>query len=375
MANEPRGVTSAMKVRLSHVLVLVFAAVATSTAQITITTQPARPLIEKTVFGQELHVDFRVESSAEEPLVLRSVEVKAFDKAGKLQYARFIDSGGFSPAILTIPHREVKRGMPLLLFNPIHTFPSYLDTSDLRYKFEFTPADKRAAPPIKVDLAVRPINYEPKTLLLIPLKGLVLVGSGHDFLAHHRRYDYLVANHRIGFPESNFMRQAWDMYLVDEKGNKCRTSCGSMADYYGYGAPVRAPADGTVVRVVDGFPDDFGGKNLSLDAVRQNPNLFFGNFVAIKHADKEFSFLDHLRPGSIRVRPGDRVMAGQQIAQVGCSGSAEEPHLHWDFRDSPDVTAEGVPAHFRDFERVIGSKRMKENRAGINSGELVQSTR
>lgn len=36
----------------------------------------------------------------------------------------------------------------------------------------------------------------------------------------------------------------------------------------------------------------------------------------------------HLRQGSIRVHPGNTVLAGQQIGEIGASGLAQFPHIH-----------------------------------------------
>jgi murein DD-endopeptidase MepM/ murein hydrolase activator NlpD len=38
--------------------------------------------------------------------------------------------------------------------------------------------------------------------------------------------------------------------------------------------------------------------------------------------------MGHLSPGTIRVKVGDQVRLGQQIANVGNSGNTTEPHLH-----------------------------------------------
>lgn len=57
----------------------------------------------------------------------------------------------------------------------------------------------------------------------------------------------------------------------------------------------------------------------------------------------------HLRRGSLTVKPGDRVRAGQQIARCGNSGNRTEPHLHFQLTDGPDLnSARGLPFRRRN---------------------------
>jgi murein DD-endopeptidase MepM/ murein hydrolase activator NlpD len=59
----------------------------------------------------------------------------------------------------------------------------------------------------------------------------------------------------------------------------------------------------------------------------------------------------HLKTGSVRVRPGDKVRAGQVIGQLGSSGNSTEPHLHFHVCDRPDaLRCAGVPVNFDGIE-------------------------
>lgn len=91
------------------------------------------------------------------------------------------------------------------------------------------------------------------------------------------------------------------------------------------GVVVRAAAAGTVRNIRDGVADrgfSFWQKTgLEINAL--------GNAVAISHADGWETFYGHLRQGSVRVQPGDRVIAGQPIGLVGLSGKTQFPHLHF----------------------------------------------
>ena len=92
------------------------------------------------------------------------------------------------------------------------------------------------------------------------------------------------------------------------------------------GVRVLAAAPGRVARIRDGMPDThmkvFGKKVLS--------RFGAGNAVVIDHGNKWVTLYAHLKKGSIRVRPGDIVKAGQTLGLVGLSGLTEFPHLHFE---------------------------------------------
>ncbi|HET6720646.1 MAG TPA: M23 family metallopeptidase, partial [Rhodocyclaceae bacterium] len=88
---------------------------------------------------------------------------------------------------------------------------------------------------------------------------------------------------------------------------------------------VLAAAAGVVVGVRDGEPD------VSIRDAPPAPNVHkeAGNGARIDHGDGWFTQYSHLRQGSLRVRRGQRVAAGEVLGLVGLSGQTEFPHLHF----------------------------------------------
>jgi hypothetical protein len=131
-------------------------------------------------------------------------------------------------------------------------------------------------------------------------------------------------------------------FAVTRDSSRHRGSGAENADYYCFGQPVLAPAAGRVVWSVDGIADNRPGQ----------PDLHrpFGNLVVLDHGSGEFSFLAHLQRGSIRVKLGQRVAAGDTLGRCGNSGNSSEPHLQYHLQSNGDPFAgEGLPAFFCDY--------------------------
>lgn len=75
-----------------------------------------------------------------------------------------------------------------------------------------------------------------------------------------------------------------------------------------------------------------------------------GNHVILDHGNGEFSFLAHLKQGSVAVKVGDRVKPGDKLGLCGNSGNTSEPHLHYHLQTTAKFGAgEGLPAQFLNY--------------------------
>jgi hypothetical protein len=93
------------------------------------------------------------------------------------------------------------------------------------------------------------------------------------------------------------------------------------------GVSVLAAAPGKVLRVRDDMPDAQPSPAEVSKLLADNKGC--GNGVLVDHGGGWQSIYCHLKSGSVAVKPEDQVTAGQKIAEIGQSGAAEFPHLHF----------------------------------------------
>lgn len=144
----------------------------------------------------------------------------------------------------------------------------------------------------------------------------------------------------------------------DEGGMDWGTGWARPDTIAGFGDPVHAMVDGEVVRA-SGWRRDHRCRTsklatayLMLEGVIRElggPGWIVGNHVIVRSDDGAFAMVAHLRRGSLRVRVGDRVRAGEVIAACGNSGNSSVPHVHAQLMDRASVSiALGLPLRLRD---------------------------
>jgi hypothetical protein len=121
-------------------------------------------------------------------------------------------------------------------------------------------------------------------------------------------------------------------------------------DYPYFGADVHAVADGPVVAVLDGLPEQVAGQSptgLPLDQ-------YGGNHVVQEISDgrggSQYAFYAHLKTGTVKVKPGDQLTSGQVLGNLGNTGNTDAPHLHFHVMSTPDpLRSNGLPFVLKNF--------------------------
>ncbi|SIQ66728.1 Peptidase family M23 [Haladaptatus litoreus] len=168
-------------------------------------------------------------------------------------------------------------------------------------------------------------------------------------------------------------RYAYDFVISDEDRRTHDGDGDSADDYFCYGEPMLAPADGIVVETKDGHRDSPYFRGM-LDPFQRDIR---GNYVTIQHAEDEYSVLAHLAEGSVAVEEGERVEQGQQIGRCGHSGNSTEPHLHFQLQDQQDFfSSAGLPITFSNLEIEDDETGADEqnDRTSIREGQRVTAT-
>lgn len=186
------------------------------------------------------------------------------------------------------------------------------------------------------------VSDQPAVTLGPPLEGGPWAAIYDPLLKGGHRTAMYAVDGRARIPG----RFAIDWIHLPADGVMPSAPTGRPDDRNGFGANVLAVADATVTSAVD-------------DTVDQTPppippEKASGNYVALDLGAGRIAFYEHLKQGSIVVRPGDRVKRGQVIAQLGSSGSSSiGPHLHFHVADANSLLgAEGLPFVFARFEHL-----------------------
>jgi len=162
--------------------------------------------------------------------------------------------------------------------------------------------------------------HTPEIVIEPPIQGYWAIYNppGHPVLA----FDFLAVDKR----KSLYKRGGFLKHLF---------SGIEVADTHTWSRPVFSPVNGVVVDSHDSENDrndlsfiyDLFSLIINKPKVSDGFGAFGGNHLMIRAGDI-YVLLCHLRQGSLRVRKGDLARVGQQVGEIGNSGSSIQPHLH-----------------------------------------------
>jgi Peptidase family M23 len=184
-----------------------------------------------------------------------------------------------------------------------------------------------------------------KNLLRIhpPLRGDLWVATEGPASKNHHTDGALPFEGRFRVPQ----RFAIDFVRLYEDREMVHGDPRDVHSYRCYGAEALAVADSRVVVVRDDIPENPG--KAQTNALPDTIETLGGNLVILDLGNDRFAAYAHLQPGSIRVKRGDRVQAGDVLGLVGNSASPY-PHLHFQVMDGPSMLlADGMPYVFDSF--------------------------
>jgi murein DD-endopeptidase len=197
-----------------------------------------------------------------------------------------------------------------------------------------------------VDAPVVPIVREPVMVLRSPLRGARWVAFNGLSNPVHRR-STIPVDGTVWIAQ----RFAIDWQSLGPNGLPFHGDAKSNANFYCYGADLLAVADGRVSDVKDGLPDNVG--SYQDRAVPITLETIAGNYVMLDLGQGRFALYAHLQPGSLKVKVGDRVKAGQVLGLLGNSGNSDAPHLHFHLVDANvPLGAEGIPYVLDGFSQL-----------------------
>lgn len=195
------------------------------------------------------------------------------------------------------------------------------------------------------------LEYKDHAAFRLPFKGNWLVLSGGRDLA---------GNHHVSAIDQRFA----DDITAIKYGQTFFEDGRLLEQYYCFGRPILAPADGTVVKVTDGIPDN------PINAPFASPPA--GNHVIIDFGNSEYLVMAHFKLGSIKVKPGQKVRAGQRIGSCGNSGNSPVPHLHIHLQNTPVLfKGEGLPLQFQNY---LANKKFTDT-GELETGQIIRNKR
>ncbi|APR81759.1 secreted peptidase [Minicystis rosea] len=183
----------------------------------------------------------------------------------------------------------------------------------------------------------------------LPVRGRWTVTQGENGAHTHR----------------GIWKYAFDFEVRDAEGHLAQGDGSSVEQYHCFRLPVLAAAEGTVVAIENGVPDnEIGGLELDRN---------WGNHVLIQHGIGLYSLVAHLARGSVKVVKGQVVRRGEILGACGSSGRSPRPHLHFQLQSTAELGAPTLPCRFTDVVVDRGDGERLLTASTPREGDVVRN--
>jgi hypothetical protein len=248
------------------------------------------------------------------------------------------------PAGLREPVDTLAPSMTAIIFLHVSFGGADLVPARLAHRLSLRAA---AAPPgqrqITEEVAPTEVDHRGVVVVGPPLRGSNYLSADSCCDATRHTRATLPINGQVWLAQ----RYAVDYEQLDADNRVYSGRKKKLDSYTIYGQEAIAAADGTVVKVIDGLPQQKPG--VFPEGI--SPDQADGNSVILDIGGGNYALYAHFQPGSIRVKEGEQVKRGEVLALVGNSGNSLAPHLHFHVMDGPEsLASNGLPYVVDSFE-------------------------
>ena len=208
-----------------------------------------------------------------------------------------------------------------------------------------------------------PVHAVQPLVLAAPLTGgpWLAINGPSNTSSHRREAIPIYGEAQIG------QRFATDWVKLGPDGRAFHGDSLVNRNWYGYGTPVLAVADGIVTETKDSIIENVPFSPTM--AVPITVETLGGNHVILHLGRGYYAFYAHLQPGSLKVKLGDKVRRGQPIGLLGNSGNSHAPHLHFQVSNgSSPLGSEGLPWIWDRFQLLDSRKPGFESAVAVTNG-------
>jgi hypothetical protein len=313
----------------------------------------APPIPVPTTDGKvHLAYELQLTNAVGQDLNVMSVTVKAGDKtlltlAGdKLAYwTRTL--GGKEPTTKVGPAQSVIVWLDVVIDGPTDSTPAVPQELSHSVVVNVTkPAPPLLPATMTEDVAPVTVSTHEPAVISPPLAGPRWLDANGccDMTAHRMALNPL--NGKLWAAE----RFAIDYVQLSADGTLYRGDRSKPESYPYFGADIHAVADGPVVAVLDGLPEQVAGQTPTGLPLEQYGGNHVVQDISDGQGNRYYAFYAHLKTGTVKVKPGDRLTTGQVIANLGNTGNSDAPHLHFHVMSTPDpLKSDGIPFVLKSF--------------------------